>query len=95
LERPKRFRWVYFLPALHLFACLFSFIGVLIPPLQYLGILFTFILLADLPISAPAYALVWKFPAIALIWVFVAGTFWWYLLSRGVESLFNKFLAKK
>ncbi len=89
MERPGR--RVYLLPTLHLCACLISFIGLVIPSLQYLGILFTFIQFADFPISLPAYILGWKYPALAVIWIFVAGTFWWYLLGRGVEALLNRF----
>jgi hypothetical protein len=60
-----------------------------------LGILFSFILLVDLPISIPAYALGWRYSAIAVVWVFVAGTLWWYLLGKGVEALFLKFTVNR
>jgi hypothetical protein len=92
LVRPSR--WVYLLPTIHLCVCLVSFIGLVIPRLQYAGTLFTFILLADLPVSAPAYALSWKYGALAVIWIFVAGTFWWYLLSRGAEAMLNRFVRR-
>jgi len=87
-------RWVYVLPVLHLCACLVSMIGYVIPSLQHWGIAFTFILLLELPISAVAYALGWKYPAIATIWIFVAGTLWWYALSRGIELAFDKFIDR-
>jgi len=87
-------RWLYLLPSLHLCACLTSYVGLLVPRLQHLGILFTFVLLADLPISLPAYFLGWKYSTLAAIWIFVAGTFWWYLLSRGAEALLNRFLRR-
>ena len=58
VERSNR--WVYFLPAVHLCACLVSYIGLIIPSLSYVGILFTFVLIADLPVSAVTYALAWK-----------------------------------
>jgi hypothetical protein len=51
--------------------CLVSFIGLVIPSLQRMGILFTFIVLAGLPISAPAYAIGWKYGTLA------AFGFWW------------------
>ena len=92
MGRPSR--WVYVLPSLHLCACLVSFIGLVIPSLHYMGILFTFILLADLPISIVAYALGWRYPAIANLWIFVAGTLWWYLLSLGAERLLKKFMGE-
>ena len=84
-------RWRYVLPSLHLLACLTSYVGLLIPSLQFLGILFSLVLLADLPVSLLAYGLGWKYPALAVTWVFVAGTFWWFLLGRAVEGLFLKF----
>ena len=85
MERPSR--WVYLLPSLHLSGCLASYFVLLIPGLKYLGILFSFVLLADLPISIPAYLFGWKYPALAAIWIFLAGTLWWYLLSRGVIAI--------
>jgi hypothetical protein len=92
MERPSR--WVYLLPSLHLSACLTSYLGLLLPSLQHLGILFTFVLLADLPISLPGYFLGWKYSALAVIWIYVAGTLWWYLLSRGAEALFVRFVPR-
>jgi hypothetical protein len=88
-------RWIYLLPSLHVCACLISYIGLLLPSLQYFGILFTFVLLADLPISVLAYLFGWKYPALAVMWTFVAGTAWWYLLSRGVEALLVRFSREK
>jgi hypothetical protein len=93
--RGPRRRWVYFLPSVHLCACFVSFIGLVIPSLQYTGILFTFILVADLPVSALAYALGWKQSALAVTWIFVAGTLWWYLLSLAGEALVKAFWGTK
>jgi len=92
--RERHSRWVFLLPALHICACVVSFIGLVIPSLQYVGILFTFIVVADLPISLPFYALAWKYGALAVIWIFVAGTFWWYLLSRGAKALLSRFIPR-
>jgi hypothetical protein len=83
--------WRYVLPFIHLLACLVSYIGLVVPSLQFLGILFSLILLADLPISILAYALGWRYSALAVIWILVAGTLWWYLLGRGVQALFLGF----
>ena len=91
----RRTKWVYLLPTLHFCACLVSYIGLVIPSLQHLGILFTFILLADLPISVPAYALSWKYGTLAAVWVFVAGTLWWYLLARGANFLIDALRGHK
>ncbi len=93
MDRPSR--WVYLLPLLHLCACLTSYVGLLVPSLQHLGILFTFVQLADLPISLPAYFLGWKYSTLAVIWIFVAGTLWWYLLGRGVQALLVRFVRRK
>jgi hypothetical protein len=87
----RQSRWVYLLPTIHLCACFVSFIGLVIPSLQYVGRLFTFVLVADLPISLPAYALAWKYGALGVAWIFVAGTFWWYLLGRAGVALLNRF----
>lgn len=67
-------------------------IGYVIPSLDCLGIAFRYILMFDLPISVVAYTLGWKYPAIATIWIFVVGTLWWYLLSRAIELVFDKFI---
>jgi hypothetical protein len=90
----RRSRWVYLLPTVHVFVCMVSFIGLVIPSLQYVGILFSFILIADLPVSILSYALAWKYGALAVIWIFVAGTLWWYLLSRVGEALLDRFLPR-
>ena len=90
----ERFRWVYLLPLLHLSACAISMIGHVIPELQFLGIVWVFVMLADLPISAIAYALAWNHGLIAGVWVVVAGTLWWYLLGRGAEILISKRRAR-
>jgi len=89
IEKPSR--WVYLVPIIHLSACAISFIGYLIPSLQFFGIVWVFIVLVDLPVSAIFYALAWKYSLIASLWVVVVGTLWWYLLSRGAEILVNKF----
>jgi hypothetical protein len=74
MNRPIRWRYVF--PSLHLLACSISYVGLLIPSLQCLGIVFTFVLLANLPVSLLAYALGWKYSALAVTWIFVAGTLW-------------------
>jgi len=83
--------WIYFLPVLHLCACLISMVGFVIPSLQHLGMVSTYIMTVDLPISLVAVALVWKHSALATAWISVVGTLWWYLLSRGAELVLRKF----
>jgi hypothetical protein len=85
MDRPVR--WRYVLPSIHLVASVSGYIGLLLPRFEFFGILFSFVLLVDLPVSLPAYGLGWKHPVLALTWVFVAGTLWWYLLGRALESV--------
>ena len=87
--------WVYFLPGLHLCACVFSMVGYLIPSLQYLGIVWTFVMLADLLISLVAFAVAWNHSAVATVWILVVGTLWWYLLSCGAESALRRLKASR
>jgi hypothetical protein len=96
LVHQSRLRWVYFLPILHVCACVTSLALYMSPirELQHLGILWTFIMMADLPVSIVAYVLAWQHGALAAIWVIVAGSLWWYLLSRGVEVALNRFLHR-
>ena len=89
-------RWVYLLPALHLGACFFALLTYLLPPgLQFLAIVWTYIMLADLPVSFLAYLLAWQYGGLAMIWILVAGTLWWYLLSRGAAFLLAEFRNKR
>jgi hypothetical protein len=84
-------RWIYLLPTLHLCVCLISMVGYLVPRLQYLGIVWTGIMVADFPISLVALVLAWKYSALATAWILVVGTLWWYLLSRGAELVARRF----
>ena len=84
-------RWIYFLPIVHLLACVVGFVGLAVPLLQGVGIVFTIILLADFPISLLAYALAWRHGVLAAIWIVGAGTLWWYLLSVAGEALLSRF----
>jgi len=95
LSAPKRFHWIYILPFIHFCACLTSMIGLVVPRLQYLGIVWSFIMLADLPISLVAYALAWEHSLPAALWIVVAGTLWWYLLSCGAEFVFGRFKGRQ
>jgi hypothetical protein len=91
LTRHAHPDWIYFLPILHFCACLMSTLRYFVPGLQYLVVVWDFVMHADFPVSIVAYALTPQFPALAAIWIVVAGTLWWYLLSRAAESLLNKF----
>jgi hypothetical protein len=92
MASPTRLRYV--LPSLHLLACAVSYIGLLIPGLQFLGILFPCVLLVDLPISIVTYLVGMVYPTLGLIWILGAGTAWWYLLGRGLEALLLRFTRR-
>jgi len=81
-------RLPYYLALAHFVACMTSMIGYVIPKLQDWAIIQTFILPADLPVSAPVYFLAWRYPIIALLWLIGAGTLWWYFLGRLVQRIF-------
>ena len=55
------------------------------PKLEFLGILATFIMVADFPVSLAVLALAWKHPEIAAAWILIVGTLWWFVLSRAIE----------
>jgi hypothetical protein len=84
-------RLLFVLPALHFCIYAFSLVAQLFPSLQFLGIVGTFVMAADLPVSLVAYGLAWKFPILASAWILVAGTVWWYLLSRAIAFLVRRF----
>jgi hypothetical protein len=90
LTRQAHPDWIYFLPILHFCACLMSTLRYFVPGLQYLVIIWEFVLHADFPVSLVAYALAPKHAPLAAIWIVVAGTLWWYLLSHVAESVFNR-----
>lgn len=88
-------RWVYLLPVLHLCASLTMPLGYYIRRLDFLGTVWTYLMLIDLPISLVTFALAWKHSVLAATWLVVVGTLWWYLLSRGVFLVFRKFTGRK
>jgi hypothetical protein len=95
MSRSAHNRWIYVLPILHLCVCLISMVAYLVPSLQHLGIVWTGIMLVDLPISPVAFALAWKCSALATAWILVVGTLWWYLLSGGAELVVRKVEARR
>jgi hypothetical protein len=95
LSRQAHPDWIYFLPILHFCACLMSSLRYFVPGLQYLSVMWDFVVRVDFPISLIAYALTPKFAALAAIWIIVAGTLWWYLLSRLLEGAINRFTLQK
>ncbi len=90
MPRRKILRLAYILPALHSGVCLTSYIGLIFPKLQYLGIIFTFVLIADLPISLVTYFAVWKYGLFAATWTVVVGAMWWYVIGRLAECIVER-----
>jgi hypothetical protein len=95
LTRQAHPDWIYFLPILHFCACLMSTLRFFVPGLQYLSVMWDFVVRADFPVSLVAVALVPKFAPLAAIWIVAAGTLWWYLISRAAEILFNRFKPRQ
>jgi hypothetical protein len=87
-------RWTYVLPITHICVWLVSVSGHLLPKLDFLGILSTFLMFADFPISLAALALTWKHPDFAAMWILIVGTLWWYRLSRVAEFAIRRFTAR-
>jgi hypothetical protein len=95
LSRQAHPEWIYFLPILHFCACLMSTLRFFVPGLQYLSVMWDFVVSADFPISLVADALGPHYSAVAAIWVVVAGTLWWYLISRLAEAAINKLTQRR
>src|SRR5271155_4234835 len=95
LTRQAHPDWIFFLPILHFCACLMSTLRYFVPGLQYLVVIWDFVIHADFPVSLVAYALTPKYAPLAAIWIVVAGTLWWYLLSRVAEAVFSRFNARQ
>ena len=49
--------WIYFLPILHFCACMMSTLRYFVPGLQYLSVMWDFVVRADFPVSMVADAL--------------------------------------
>jgi hypothetical protein len=95
LTRQAHPDWIYFLPILHFCACLMSTLRYFVPGLEYLIVIWDFVMHADFPVSLVAFALAPKFAALAAVWIVVAGTLWWYLLSRAAEFLINSLTQQR
>ena len=87
----NRLRWIYWPPLVHLALGLIALLGYVVPGLDFLGVLFSLLTLADIPVSfvtvGPAFG---NHGVLAGIWAIVAGTLWWYLLCLTAEILAGK-----
>ncbi len=91
MRHTERLHWVYWPPLVHLALCLIAFLGYVIPGLQFLGILWSLLTIADIPVSLVTAALSFSnHGVLAGAWATVAGTLWWYLLCRVAEFLGRK-----
>jgi hypothetical protein len=95
LTRQAHPDWVYFLPILHFCACLMSTLRFFVPGLQYLSLMWDFVVRVDFPISLVADALTPKFAPVGAIWIVVVGTLSWYLVSRLTEAAINKLAHRR
>jgi len=84
MRQHKMFRLAHILPGLHLSICLASYVGIFLK-LLYLGMMFTYVLIADLPVSLVAYLTGFTYPLFAVLWIMTVGTVWWYGLGRAAE----------
>lgn len=87
-----RFNGVYVLPSIHLAICLIATLAYLLPPkLQFLGILWVFLNVADFPVSGATMVLALSNNGfLAGASTVVVGTLWWYLLSKGFTYLLRR-----
>ena len=66
-----------------------------VPGLQYLSVMWDFVVRADFPVSMVADALGPRYSALAAVWIVIAGTLWWYLVSRLAEIVINKLRLRR
>ena len=81
--------WLYFLPALHLSACISGMSGLLVRSLEPLGIIWGVVMFGDFPVSIVAFALAWSHGTLAALWIFTIGTLWWYFLGRAAALILD------
>jgi hypothetical protein len=68
-------------------------LGYVAPKLDYLGIIWTFVMFADFPISLLSYVVAWRHEVIAQVWIVVAGTWWWYAISNLIIRLLIRYIG--
>ncbi len=91
-----RFRWIYWPPLVHLAICLLAMLGYIVPGLQFLGILWSIVMIIDFPVSIVTVVLSFsQHGVLAGAWAIVAGTLWWYMLCRTAEFLASKIRGER
>ncbi len=87
----ERFHWFYWPPLIHLAICLIALVGYAMPRFQFLGILWSLLTIADMPVSIVTAGLALsQHGVLACAWATLVGTLWWYLLSRAVAFVAGK-----
>lgn len=95
MQRTGRLHWFYWPPLIHLAICLIALLGYVVPSLQFLGILWSLVTIADLPVSMVTMGLGFsQHGVLAGVWATVVGTLWWYLLSRVADTVIRRLRAK-
>jgi hypothetical protein len=89
-------RWSGVLPVIHLTLCFLALSGYVLRSLQFLGILFSVLVVADFPVSLVyVFFAVSNHGVLAFTWLALAGTSWWYFLCRVVERIRVRYTAGK
>jgi len=92
----KRLGWTQWVPLVHLVVCLGAASGYVLRPLQPLGILSTFLVIADFPISFIYVILaLGNYAVLAYLFLLVGGTGWWYFLCYEAQSIHSRLKNKK
>jgi hypothetical protein len=90
----RKFRWILIAPTIHMVLCLAA-LGYMVPGFGSLGLIFSFLLIVDFPVSFVYGLLAWVNGAIAFMWLIVVGTLWWYLLCRTAEGWITSYAEHK
>jgi hypothetical protein len=87
--------WIYFLPILHFCACLMSTLRYFVPELQYLSVMWNFVVRVDVPVSMLADTLGPHYSALGAVWIVIAATLWCYLISVLAEGTIKKLTHRR
>jgi hypothetical protein len=88
-------RAAHVVPFVHALLVVAASSGYLIPAAAPLGMLFSFIVIVDFPVSIVYMSLAFVNGALAFAWLAVVGTLWWYFLFRTAEKLVAPYKGRK
>lgn len=84
----SRRSWIYLLPTIHALIALFAVIGLALRQnANYPNRAWDFLYFVDFPLSLGTVFLVFGPQILAALWVVIVCTWWWYLLSRGIDKV--------